>query len=53
MLYEERPLWNPRVELMDREEMKKLQFGKLKKQLIRCYEQSPYYKAKFDKADDV
>lgn len=50
MLYEEQPLWNPRVELMDREEMKKLQFEKLKKQLIRCYEQSRYYKDKFDKA---
>ncbi len=50
MYYEERPLWNPRLEMMDREEIRRLQFEKLKKQLIRCYEQSPYYKSKFDKA---
>ena len=50
MLYEERPLWNPKIELMRREEIRKLQFENLKKQLIRCYEQSSYYKNKFGKA---
>ncbi|MBU3070938.1 hypothetical protein KOI40_14030 [Aestuariicella sp. G3-2] len=31
-------------------ELKKMQFEKLKKQLIRVYEQSPYYRDKFDRA---
>ena len=44
-----RPLWNPKAELMDREELRKLQLEKLKKQLIRVYEESAYYKAKFDR----
>ncbi|MFQ5792825.1 MAG: phenylacetate--CoA ligase family protein, partial [Acidobacteriota bacterium] len=38
------------MELMSREDMKKLQLAKLRKQLIRVYEASPYYKDKFDKA---
>ncbi|MEW6262400.1 MAG: AMP-binding protein [Thermodesulfobacteriota bacterium] len=46
----DRPLWNPQRELMDRVELKRLQFEKLKKQLLRVYEQSPYYRAKFDRA---
>ena len=47
---DEQTLWNPEIELMDREEMKKLQLEKLKKQLIRVYEESPYYKQKFNRA---
>jgi len=43
-------LWNPAVELMPREEMRVLQLEKLTRQLTRVYEQSPYYKAKFDRA---
>jgi phenylacetate-CoA ligase len=46
----DRILWNPAKELMTRGEMKKLQLEKLKKQLVRVYEQSPYYKTKFDSA---
>ena len=43
-------LWNPGIELMSREDMRALQLEKLKRQLERVYTQSPYYKAKFDKA---
>ena len=43
-------LWNPSVELMSPEEMRALQLEKLKRQLVRVYEESPYYKTKFDKA---
>lgn len=43
-------LWNPAAETMDRGELAELQLDKLKRQLIRVYEQSPYYNAKFKKA---
>ena len=43
-------LWNPGVELMSREEMRALQLEKLKRQLVRVYQESPYYKSKFDQA---
>jgi phenylacetate-CoA ligase len=43
-------LWNPPKELMTKEETRKFQLNKLKKQLVRVYEQSPYYKTKFDHA---
>ena len=43
----ERDLWNPKIELMPASEMQELQFEKLKKQLIRVYEESPYYRRKF------
>jgi len=46
----ERDLWNPHIELMSRDEIRALQFEKLKKQLVRVYEESPYYKEKFTKA---
>jgi len=36
-------LWNPGVELMSRDEMRALQLEKLKRQLVRVYEESPYY----------
>jgi len=45
-----RDLWNPQTELMPRAEIRALQFEKLKKQLIRVYEESPYYKEKFTNA---
>ena len=47
----ERNLWNLKIELMPQSEMRKLQFEKLKKQLIRVYEESPYYKEKFKNAN--
>ena len=43
-------LWNPGIELMSREEMRALQLEKLKRQLVRVYQESPYYKSKFDQA---
>lgn len=43
-------LWNPGVEIMSREAMRELQLEKLKRHLVRIYEQSPYYKSKFDQA---
>ena len=43
----ERDLWNPKIELMPVNEMRALQFEKLKKQLIRIYEKSSYYQRKF------
>ena len=46
----DRDLWNPQIELMPRKEIRALQLEKLKKQLIRVHEESPYYRAKFNKA---
>ena len=43
-------LWNPKKELMSRAETRALQLIKLKSLLSRVYEQSPYYRVKFDKA---
>ena len=44
-------LWNPKTENMATSELKKLQLTKMRRQLIRVYEESPYYRAKFDKAN--
>ncbi len=44
-------LWNPQIERLSPTELQKLQFEKMRQQLIRVYEQSPYYRAKFDKAN--
>ena len=43
-------LWNPEKELMSRSETRALQLIKLKSLLNRVYEQSPYYRDKFDRA---
>ncbi|MCP4624889.1 MAG: phenylacetate--CoA ligase [bacterium] len=43
-------LWNPTIELMPANEMRELQFEKLKKQLVRVYAESPYYRRKFTDA---
>ena len=43
-------LWNPEKELMSRSETRALQLVKLKSLLNRVYEQSPYYRDKFDRA---
>ncbi len=45
-----RKYWNPEIELMSREELIALQFKKLKKQLKYDYENSIFYKERFDKA---
>lgn len=46
----DREFWNPRIEVMSREELKALQFKKLKKQLKYNYENSIFYKRSFDNA---
>lgn len=43
-------LYNPAMELLDRASLRALQLQKLRKLVVRVYEQSPYYKAKFDAA---
>ena len=43
-------LWNPEMELMSDSDMRALQLVKLKSLLNRVYEQSPYYRDKFDRA---
>lgn len=43
-------LWNPEMELMSHSETRALQLVKLKSLLNRVYEQSPYYRDKFDRA---
>ena len=43
-------LWNPEKELMSRSETRALQLVKLMSLLNRVYEQSPYYRDKFDRA---
>lgn len=46
----ERELWNPEAESMPAAELETLQLAKLKRQLLRVYNESPYYRAKFDRA---
>ena len=43
-------LWNPTAENMNRSELREMQLAKLQKLTERVYNQSPYYKDKFDKA---
>jgi len=45
-----REFWNPRIELMSRDELKAVQFNKLKKQLKYNYKNSLFYKQRFDRA---
>jgi len=40
--------WNERIETMPTEEIKKLQLQKLKEQIKHCYENSSFYRRKFD-----
>jgi phenylacetate-CoA ligase len=53
----DRRLWNERVETMSRDEMRALQFERLKRQVAYNHDRSPFYRAKFDAAgmrpDDV
>ena len=43
-------LWNPAAENLQGEELRQLQLAKMRRQLTWVYEESPYYRAKFDKA---
>lgn len=43
-------VWNPAMELMPAEEMRALQLEKLRRQVARVYDQSPYYREKFGRA---
>jgi phenylacetate-coenzyme A ligase PaaK-like adenylate-forming protein len=45
-----REFWNPKIELMSRDEIRDLQFKKLKKQLKYNCRKSPFYKERFDQA---
>ncbi len=40
--------WNEKIETMPAEELKKLQLKKLKEQVKHCYENSSFYRKKFD-----
>src|SRR4030042_3991216 len=45
-----RKYWNPKIESMSREELRNLQFKKLKKQLRYNYENSIFYRDRFNQA---
>jgi phenylacetate-CoA ligase len=45
--YRERKLWDEKTEMLSDDEMKALQWKRLKKQLQYDYDKSPYYKEKF------
>jgi len=45
-----RKFWNPDIETMPREELKKLQMKRLKKQIKYNYENSIFYREQFDRA---
>ena len=44
----ERRFWNEAAETMARDELKKLQWKKLKKQMRYIYDSSSYFKTRFD-----
>jgi phenylacetate-CoA ligase len=44
----ERRVWNEKAELMPRKDLHKLQWQRLKKQMLYVYEKSPLYRRKFD-----
>lgn len=46
--WEERKLWNEKIETLSRDEIRDLQLERLKKQVAYNYENSPFYKNKFD-----
>jgi len=48
--YRERKLWDEKTEMLSDDEMKALQWKRLKKQLQYDYDKSPYYKEKFKEA---
>lgn len=47
---DERPFWNMEMETLSPEALHELQMKKLKKQLLYCYENSEFYKTRFDDA---
>jgi phenylacetate-CoA ligase len=47
---EQNKFWNERIETMSRDEMRHLQMGRLKKQLVYNYQNSLFYQKKFKKA---
>ena len=47
---ERRTLWNPRMETMSMDEMRYLQMTKLKSQLVYNYDNSIFYRKKFEEA---
>ena len=46
--FEERKLWNEKIETLSRDAIRALQLEKLKKQVAYNYENSPFYKNKFE-----
>lgn len=47
---EERKYFDPEIETMDRSQLEELQMERLRWQLKRCYELSPFYQERFKKA---
>ncbi|MCL5961289.1 MAG: phenylacetate--CoA ligase [Chloroflexi bacterium] len=51
------PMWNPEIETLSREEMKRLQLQRLQEVVQRVYHKVPFYQRKFDergiKPDDI
>ncbi len=45
--YKERKLWNEKMEMLSEDEMRAVQWKRLKKQLQYDYDKSPYYRQKF------
>ena len=41
-------IWNKKIECMSRDEMRELQSEKLKKIVAHAYNNSPFYKRRFD-----
>jgi len=49
-IWQERKLWNEKIETMSEEEMREFQWKRLKRQLKYDYEHSLYYRKKFEEA---
>lgn len=46
----DRPYYDPEIETISRRALEELQLERLKRQLVRCYERSPFYRERFDRA---
>ncbi len=44
------PFWNPDIETLPRDQLRALQWERLRWQVERCYHQSAFYRERFDKA---
>ena len=42
--------WDRAVETLSRRDLEALQLERLRRQLIRCYDESPFYREKYDRA---